>query len=141
MVSSNYPKLLAVTAELAARVMAVLIGKGGNDVLLGEPGNGSLQGGLHNDILDGGTDTASYSSSTTAVAASLATDFATGEGSDLLSFLETLTGSTKGDKLTVADIHTSTTPALNAAGVRAIRESPLHLAPTPSALPDSPAPV
>jgi Ca2+-binding RTX toxin-like protein len=73
-----------------------LIGKGGNDILLGESGNDSLQGGLQNYILNGGTgtDTASYAKSTTPVTASLATDFATGEGSDLLSFVERLTGTT-----------------------------------------------
>ena len=97
----------------------VLIGKGGSDILLGESGNDSLQGGLQNDIINGGTgtDTASYAGSTTPVTASLATDFATGEGSDLLSFIERLTGSTKADNLTVADTDTSTTPDFNAANV------------------------
>jgi len=37
------------------------------------------------------------------VSSSLATDFATGEGSDLLSYIERLTGSTRADTLTVAD--------------------------------------
>jgi Ca2+-binding RTX toxin-like protein len=97
----------------------VLIGRGGNDILLGESGNDSLQGGTGNDIHNGGTgtDTASYASSTTPVTASLATDFATGEGSDLLSYIERLTGSTKADNLTVADTDTSTTPSTNAANV------------------------
>ncbi|HEX2740730.1 MAG TPA: hypothetical protein VHM69_09795 [Rubrobacter sp.] len=74
-------------------------------------------GGLQNNVLNGGTgtDTASYASSATAVSASLATDFAMGESSDLLSFIERLTGSTKADNLTVAD--TSTTPDFNAANV------------------------
>jgi Ca2+-binding RTX toxin-like protein len=82
-----------------------LIGKGGNVILLGESGNDSLQGGTENDILNGGTgtDTASYASSMTAVSASLATAFATGEGSDLLSYVERLTGSSRADTLTVAD--------------------------------------
>ena len=82
-----------------------LIGKGGNDVLLGEGGNDSLQGGTENDILNGGTgtDTASYATAASPVNASLATDFATGEGSDLLSYLERLTGSASADTLTVAE--------------------------------------
>jgi hypothetical protein len=37
------------------------------------------------------------------VTASLATDFATGEGSDLLSYVERLTGSAGADTQTVAD--------------------------------------
>jgi Tol biopolymer transport system component len=96
-----------------------LIGRGGNDILLGESGNDSMQGGTGNDIHNGGTgiDTASYASSATAVNASLATDFATGEGSDLISFIERLTGSTKADTLTVANTDTSTTPSFNAANV------------------------
>ena len=82
-----------------------ILGKSGNDVLLGEGGNDSLQGGTDNDILNGGTgaDTASYATATTPVNASLATDFATGEGSDLLSHVERLTGSAGADTLTVAD--------------------------------------
>jgi hypothetical protein len=82
-----------------------LVGKSGNDILLGEGGNDSLQGGTGNDILNGstGSDTASFATSTTPVNASLATDFATGEGSDLLSYLERLTGSAGADTLTVAD--------------------------------------
>lgn len=78
-----------------------------------------MQGGLQNDILNGGTgtDTASYASSATAVSASLATDFATGEGSDLLSLIERLSGSTKADSLTVADTDTSTSPSTNVANV------------------------
>lgn len=83
----------------------VLLGKGGNDILLGEAGNDSMQGGTQNDILNGGTgtDTASFAASATAVNASLATDFSTGEGSDLLSYVERLTGTARADTLTVAD--------------------------------------
>lgn len=96
-----------------------LIGKSGNDVLLGEGGNDSLQGGTGNDILNGGlgSDTASFATSATPVNASLATDFATGEGSDLLSYLERLTGSAGNDTLTVADTDTSKVPAFNPANV------------------------
>ena len=82
-----------------------LKGLGGNDILLGGTGNDSLQGGAQNDILNGGTgvDTASYASATNPVIASLATDFATGEGSDLLSYVVRLTGTAGADTLTVAD--------------------------------------
>jgi Ca2+-binding RTX toxin-like protein len=65
-----------------------------------------LQGGAQNDILNGGgADTASYAGATTPVTASLATDFATGVavGSDLLSYVERLTGTAGADTLTVAD--------------------------------------
>lgn len=82
-----------------------LIGNGGNDILLGESGNDTLHGRSKNDILSGGTgaDTASYANAPSPVNASLATDFATGEGSDLLSSVERLTGSAGADTLTVAD--------------------------------------
>jgi hypothetical protein len=77
-------------------------GLGGNDVLKGEAGNDTLLGGVGNDTLDGGlgTDTASYSASLTAVIASLATNAATGEGSDTFLGVENLLGSSKADTLT-----------------------------------------
>ncbi len=76
-------------------------GLGGNDTLYGEAGNDKLLGGVGEDILDGGlgTDTASYSASLTAVMASLATNSATGEGSDAFAGVENLQGSSKGDVL------------------------------------------
>src|SRR5215204_632657 len=80
----------------------ILRGLGGNDTLRGAGGNDTLQGGVGNDTLDGGTgtDTASYSASLTAVSASLATNTATGEGSDTFVAVENLLGSTKADTLT-----------------------------------------
>jgi hypothetical protein len=77
-------------------------GLGGNDVLKGEAGNDILLGGVGNDTLNGGlgTDTASYSTSLTAVTASLATNSATGEGSDTFLGIENLLGSSKADTLT-----------------------------------------
>ena len=77
-------------------------GLGGNDTLKGEDGNDTLIGGTGNDALDGGpgTDTASYAPSLTAVTASLATNAATGEGSDTFVALESLLGSSKADALT-----------------------------------------
>jgi Ca2+-binding RTX toxin-like protein len=77
-------------------------GLGGNDVLKGDAGNDTLLGGVGNDTLDGGlgTDTASYSASLTAVIASLATNSATGEGSDTFLGVENLLGSSKADTLT-----------------------------------------
>jgi Ca2+-binding RTX toxin-like protein len=79
-----------------------LKGLGGNDTLKGEDGNDTLLGGIGNDKLDGGlgTDTASYSASLTAVIASLATNSATGEGSDTFLGLEALLGSPYADTLT-----------------------------------------
>ena len=80
----------------------ILKGLGGNDTLRGGVGNDTLQGGVGNDTLDGGTgtDTASYSASLTAVSASLATNTATGEGSDTFLGVENLLGSSKVDTLT-----------------------------------------
>jgi N-acetylglucosamine-6-sulfatase len=80
-------------------------GLGGNDALRGEAGNDQLLGGVGNDTLDGGfgTDTASYSASLTAVNASLATESATGEGSDTFLDVEDLLGSSKADTLIGSD--------------------------------------
>ena len=80
----------------------ILKGLGGNDTLRGAVGNDTLQGGVGNDTLDGGTgtDTASYSASLTAVSASVATNTATGEGSDTFLAVENLIGSSKADTLT-----------------------------------------
>ena len=77
-------------------------GLAGNDILLGGDGNDTLLGGTGDDTLDGGagTDTASYSASLTAVTASLATNSATGEGSDTFVGVENLLGSSKTDTLT-----------------------------------------
>jgi N-acetylglucosamine-6-sulfatase len=77
-------------------------GLGGNDTLRGEAGNDTLLGGVGDDTLDGGTgnDTASYAASLTAVTASLATNPATGEGSDTFLGVENLLGSSKADTLT-----------------------------------------
>jgi hypothetical protein len=77
-------------------------GLGGNDTLLGEGGADTLLGGVGDDTLDGGsgTDTASYSASLTAVTASLATNFSTGEGSDTFLGVENLLGSSIADSLT-----------------------------------------
>jgi Ca2+-binding RTX toxin-like protein len=77
-------------------------GLGGNDTLKGEDGNDTLIGGTGNDALDGGpgTDTASYAPSLTAVTASLATNAATGEGSDTFVGTENLLGSPNADALT-----------------------------------------
>jgi hypothetical protein len=80
----------------------ILKGLGGNDTLRGGGGNDTLQGGVGNDTLDGGTgtDIASYSASLTGVIASLATNTATGEGSDTFLGVENLLGSSKLDTLT-----------------------------------------
>ena len=83
----------------------------GNDTLKGEAGNDQLLGGVGNDTLDGeiGTDTASYSPSLTAVTASLATNSATGEGSDTFLGVENLLGSSKADSLTGSETNNKLT--------------------------------
>jgi len=80
----------------------VLKGLEGDDVLKGEGGADKLYGGIGDDTFDGGkgTDTANYSSSLTAVSASLATGSATGEGADNFSGVEHLLGSPEADSLT-----------------------------------------
>ncbi len=88
-------------------------GLNGNDTLFGGGGNDSVFGGGGGDLLEGGTgadslfggsgnDTASYASSSAAVAVSLLTN--TGSGGDaqgdVLSSIENLTGSAFSDSLT-----------------------------------------
>src|SRR5215217_2659858 len=86
-------------------------GLGGNDILKGQSGNDKLLGGVGDDTLDGeiGTDTASYSASLTAVTASLATNSATGEGSDTFLGVENLLGSSKADTLTGSETNNKLT--------------------------------
>ncbi len=83
-------------------------GLGGNDIILAQGGNDRLMGGPGNDTLNGGpeTDTVLYAG-TAAVRANLATEFATGVGSDatvvgsdVLLGIENLSGSSAGDRLT-----------------------------------------
>ncbi|MFN3859602.1 MAG: tandem-95 repeat protein [Caulobacter sp.] len=79
-----------------------LIGGDGHDVLVGGKGNDLLEGGLGDDIFvgGGGQDVVSYANSLTAVNANLATGVATGEGMDLFSQVNRLTGSGFDDVLT-----------------------------------------
>jgi Ca2+-binding RTX toxin-like protein len=91
-----------------------LNGSGGNDRLFGQAGNDSLNGGSSSDWLDGGTgadsiaggsstDIADYSTRSAAVALSLdgqANDGESGEGDNLASDVEVLTGGSGNDTLT-----------------------------------------
>jgi Ca2+-binding RTX toxin-like protein len=88
----------------------VICGLGGNDAIQGLDGNDLLQGGGGGDTLVGGpgddtqdgglgTDTGSFSG-TAAVVASLAAGTASGQGSDTLTAIENLTGSSANDTLT-----------------------------------------
>ena len=78
-----------------------LSGWDGDDILIGGKGDDAIYGGTDNDTLNGGpgTDTASYLGAATAVEASLTTDFATGQGSDVFVGVEDLTGTASGDTL------------------------------------------
>ena len=89
----------------------VIFGKGGNDLLLGGPGNDQLSGDAGQDVLVGaagddklvggaGTDTVDYSSAGSDINANLATGTATGQGTDILSGDENLTGGAANDTLT-----------------------------------------
>ncbi len=80
-------------------------GGAGNDMINGGQGDDTLDGGAANDRLIGGdgTDTASYASATAAVTVSLALTAAqntVSAGTDTLSFIENLTGSSFNDILT-----------------------------------------
>jgi glucose/arabinose dehydrogenase len=79
-----------------------LKGVGGNDILKGEGGTDKLYGGPGDDTLDGGNgpDTANFSEALAAINASLTSNMATGEGSDTLTGVENLVGSTYNDTLT-----------------------------------------
>jgi len=83
----------------------VLVGDAANNVLTGGTGADTLNGGLGDDTLYGGSerDTASFAGSSTAVNASLVTETATGQGSDSLSGIQNLIGSSGDDTLTGDD--------------------------------------
>jgi Ca2+-binding RTX toxin-like protein len=81
----------------------VAFGKRGADRLDGGAGDDKLFGGPGDDTLSGGAgaaDTVSYIDSASAVRADLGTNTATGEGSDRLSGVESLSGSAFTDELT-----------------------------------------
>lgn len=81
----------------------LLDGGSGDDVLNGGDGNDRLIGGAGGDTINGGAgiDTADYSSASSAVSVNLATGQALGaHGSDTLSGVENITGSTTNDVLT-----------------------------------------
>ena len=77
-------------------------GGGGNDILRGEEGADKLYGEAGDDTFDGGLgiDAANFSSSLAPITASLTDNTATGEGSDTLTGIENLVGSSKNDTLT-----------------------------------------
>lgn len=79
-----------------------LLGGAGNDVLNGGGGNDTLTGGAGDDALDGGSgvDTANYSGATTGVAVDLVAGTAFGEGNDILTGIENVTGSAFDDTIT-----------------------------------------
>jgi Ca2+-binding RTX toxin-like protein len=80
----------------------VICGLEGNDRIDGGPGNDVLNGGPGDDTLSGGDgqDVATYETALEGIVADLLSGTASGEGSDLLSSLEDLTGSTGDDVLT-----------------------------------------
>ena len=84
-----------------------IYGLGGNDTLKGGAGNDLLDGGPGNDTLNGGagTDTATYADATSGVTVSLQITTAQntgGAGSDTLTAIENLIGSSFNDTLTAA---------------------------------------
>jgi Ca2+-binding RTX toxin-like protein len=81
-----------------------LLGNGGNDTLLGGDSNDLLNGGAGNDTMNGGNqvDTVSYAGATAAVTVALVAGAQAtgGSGSDTISNVENLTGSSHSDTLT-----------------------------------------
>lgn len=77
----------------------VIDGSAGNDTISAGNGNDTLIGGAGNDSLDGGsgTDTASYAAAASGVTVDLSAGTASGDGSDTLSNIENVTGSTHND--------------------------------------------
>ena len=75
--------------------------RGGNDSLSGAAGADTLLGGPGNDRYDGGPgiDAVSYAAARKPVVLSLLAGTATGEGSDILKGVESVTGSPQGDAL------------------------------------------
>ena len=80
----------------------VINGGAGNDTISAGAGNDTLIGGTGNDSLDGGsgTDTVSYAGAASGVTVSLTSGIATGDGSDTLSNIENVTGSSHDDTIT-----------------------------------------
>jgi Ca2+-binding RTX toxin-like protein len=85
----------------------VICGGDGNDTIVGGPGQDALSGDAGNDSLDGGPglDLAVFYWSPTGVNASLATNTATGWGTDTLANFEGLVGSNLGDDTLTGDAH------------------------------------
>jgi Ca2+-binding RTX toxin-like protein len=79
-----------------------LTGDGNANVLQGLAGNDLLVGGAGNDTLDGGTgtDTVSYAASASGVTVNLSAGTAAGDGSDTLTNIENVTGSSYNDTFT-----------------------------------------
>ncbi len=79
----------------------LILGRLGNDTLRGGGGADTLVGGEGDDVLDGGAgaDAVSYARSEAAVAASLDSGVATGEGSDTLIGAEAVIGSANPDRI------------------------------------------
>jgi Ca2+-binding RTX toxin-like protein len=80
----------------------ILLGKGGADLLCGNSGDDTIGGLAGNDRMDGGTgdNQLYYGSATKGVTANLATEQATGEGTDLIRRFHSVGGSDFDDNLT-----------------------------------------
>jgi Ca2+-binding RTX toxin-like protein len=79
-----------------------LIGQGGADTINGGDGDDTIDGGLGNDKLDGGagSNTVQFASATAPVIADLSKGTAVGQGTDTLTNLENVTGSSGNDTIT-----------------------------------------
>jgi Ca2+-binding RTX toxin-like protein len=94
--------LVGVENLVGSALHDVLTGNASANTIQGLNGNDDIDGRLGNDRYEGGAgvDTASFDFSGSAVTASLTTGTASGEGSDVLSGIESLTGSPFNDVLT-----------------------------------------
>ena len=79
----------------------VLNGGAGNDTIVGGAGNDTLLGGAGNDSLDGGTgtNTADFSTAGSGVTVDLSAGTASGDGSDTLTNIQNVTGSSHDDTI------------------------------------------
>jgi Ca2+-binding RTX toxin-like protein len=107
-----------IVADLSSLSSNNVTAPGGNDSvfevenLIGSPQDDQITGGMENNVFDGlggadqlnggagGTDTAAFNAIATGVTANLGTGTAIGQGSDTLTNIDNLLGSSQGDTLT-----------------------------------------
>ncbi|MGO4128895.1 hypothetical protein AB4Z01_31185 [Inquilinus sp. YAF38] len=104
---TEHDTLIGIENLTGSRFADTLTGDAGDNALVGGAGDDVITGGAGKDAIDGGTglDRASYAASNAAVTISLTTGIATGGHAqgDVLTHIESLTGSAFNDKLSGDD--------------------------------------